>query len=928
MNIDIKRTVLPRIILPVLCGICILITLPSTAKKRKETDGSKPYIFQAEWKTNGAVSKLYDTPLGEVFNFTPTLPGFMPRSIWLKDKRNLDTKVHSIQFELYKNSRERERMRRYIAIDLKFRVFPAISEVKNPKLYFRFTRSMNAAGGIKTILDIDDESSYRNGSYFHVPHRFPNFQIKMRNIIDFKGPPSAHLGRITLKPYEVITMRMIIDRYQNSVVSSNINGCMFVEKNKYPYPNGLYAVRSFGICMNVHAPKIRYILEVSKPQIMFTDKPEDLQTLPALNELRYPYDKYLLNEIRKGRNLKRLKNPDEIYGRALHLLQGEDLVKGVKLLTYIAKDKEHILAMNQLGICYWRGIGVEPDMKKAFKWFDLASEYLLPEALNLAGVLKLRESANPYMNKRDKGFIFRHLKSWGIKRKIVKIAAQKEWVKTEYSRSKVFAGPEKSPKSEFWKIIFRNQYLIYYRNAYYKKPKMAHYVSDGLVKSKYPDREKLLKNLDISFHRQMKELDEGIRKGFIPSIYYKGQLLIARSTKEERKSALKEALGLFKRGGKFGDLECAIEALYCRAYLGTLKAEDFDNELYMKFSDHPLYYLLRYMVKNPKAPGVREFLSRDYKAARSIWEKKAEPMSRFLLALEGIYRFFHRGRDTMYYRMYYGDVDDIKAAYRHLDSAVKADIQDAAYLKGVYLIDRLYSDNTFFKDAGRSAGVNLLEKIAKTGNVKAQFHLIKYHFDNSMTVNPNWLKQLKPLRDMQLPEAWMLSCDILARSHRGGSVVNKKVAGAYKKAASLGCFRAWDRLANLYYKNGRGSDTDKAAAERYWKKFLTGDRKQRCNDMFDPYWPDPKHVEIIKSYSDGSLSPVGPYKMTRKKACSYFRKFYNFDHLKVINIKDNPAYAPEEIFKGGPVDRGEVDKFLRGKTKREKLKFKRGAAIF
>lgn len=919
-----------RITFLLLCGIYIL-TLSSLNAKKKKTDNTGLSIFQAEWKTNGLVSKLYDTPLGEVFNFSPTLPGYMPRSSWLRNK-NLDTSMHSIQFELYKNSREQERMRRYIAIDFKFRVFPAVSEVKNPKLYFRFTRSMNAAGAIKTILDIDEESSYKNFPFFSVPHRFPNYQIKKKNTIKIEGTPSAGLGRTALKPYEAVSMRLIIDRYQNSVVSSNINGCLFIEENKYPYPDGLYEVRSFGICLNAYMPQRRYILEVSKPQIMFTDKPEDLQTLPALNELRYPYDKYLLNKIKKGKNLKRLKNPDEIYAHALHLLQGEDLVEGVKLLTYIAKDKEHILAMNQLGICYWRGIGVDPDMKKAFEWFDMASEYLLPEALNLAGVLKLKESQKPYMNERDKGFIFRHLKSWGIKRKVVQLAAAKEWIRTEYSRSKVFAGPEKTPKSDLWKIIFRNNYLIYPRNAYYTKPKMARYVADGLVKSRSIDekteREKLLKNLDLAFQKQMKELDEGIKKGFIPAIYYKGRLLISRSTKEERKSAMKGALDLFKRGEKFGDFECAIEALHCQAGLGTLKPEDFDNELYMKFSDHPLYYLLRYMVKNPDAPGVKEFLCRDYRGARSAWEKKTDPMSHFLLALEGIYHFFHCGRDTMYYRMYYGDVDDIKAAYKHLDAAVKSGIQDAAYLKGVYLIDRLYSDNTFFKDAGRSVGVNLLDKIAKTGNVKAQFHLIKYYFDNSSTVSTNWLKQLKPLRDMQFPEAWMLSCDILARSHKGGSVVNEKVAGAYKKAASLGCFRAWDRLAKLYYKNGRGSDEDKAAAERYWKKFLTGDRKQRCNDMFDPYWPNPERVEIIKSYSDGSLSPVSPYKMTKKEACSYFRKFYNFDHLKVINAEDDPAYAPEEIFKGGPVDSGEVDKFLRGKTKKEKFRFKKGAAVF
>ena len=222
----------------------------------------------------------------------------------------------------------------------------------------------------------------------------------------------------------------------------------------------------------------------------------------------------------------------------------------------------------------------------------------------------------------------------------------------------------------------------------------------------------MLKDSSCFSRGKIKKLDNCIEQGLFAAIYYKGQLLIAKSKKEERESVLRVAMALFKSGEKLGDIECAIEAMHCKARLGLLKIEDFDEKTYIKFSDHPLYYILKYIVKNPDAPGAKEFLERDYRTARQIWQKKQDGINHFLLALEGIYQYYYYGADTMYYRVYYGDIDSIKTAYKHLDAAVKANIQDAIYLKGVYLLNKKYNSSTNLGSSDTYAGMALLRKLS------------------------------------------------------------------------------------------------------------------------------------------------------------------------------------------------------------------------
>ena len=891
-----------KVISTVILFFCVAVF--ARTKHKAVEDTSKPKTFTAEWKINGIVTKLYETPMGEVFRFFPSprlgrhrINGLEERKIRYKD-------THSIQFELFKNSKEREKVRRFIVIDLKIRVFPAISEIKKPNLVFSLTRSENAADSIKKYNDINGVSVYATRtSWRNLPlTRFKPLKSK------FKG---GSIGLGIFPAYEVVSMRLIIDSRQYGFVSSNINRVLAISSHTIAFPNNRYPVRSFGILIESEPKREdrnRLILEVSKPKITFIENEADLLELPPVEPEEYPYSGYvkmLEDSKKRKRNLKRLNNPDAIYGNARHLLEGKDLVEGVKLLTYIAKKYDHVLAMNQLGICYWRGIGVEPDVEEALKWFKRAGKYNLPDALAYGAALCLTRASKPYISPSAKRNIYYMLNhndyiyngyNGGKHATSVLFAILNHAIIVNNKYVRRSAGideRERSPKLAYW-LAKNNRLRDFYKNSFYENkgiPPVKTGMTDKYKKNKYYDIRELFW---LSWHIpdgniSKKTIDNAVKANFPAAMYFKGQLLIAQSKKEDRKSALKKAMSIFKQGEKLGDIECAIEVLHCKARLGELKPEDFNNENFVKFSDHPLYYLLKYIVKSPNAPGVKEFLNRDYRAARRIWQKKLTPKNHFLLALEGIYQYYHYGADTAMYRIYYGDIHDIKMAYEHLDAAVKANIPGAIYLKGVYLLDKKYNYSAGMRSGDISEGISLLRMVTSK-NMKAQYYIIKNNFYNNKSMNTKWLQQLKPLRDLNFADAWLLSSDILARLSQGNAAKRKKVIGAYEKTASLGCYRAWDRLAIIYYKNSKTNDVYKAKAEEYWKKFLEADKQQRRNNPFDPYWPKPSPPKIMTlAFANyGHPVPGGTIGITYTQLVSWLRKYY-----KIIGSLEKDKQHPQ-----------------------------------
>ena len=72
--------------------------------------------------------------------------------------------------------------------------------------------------------------------------------------------------------------------------------------------------------------------------------------------------------------------------------------KAINMLVKAA-NKKHILAMYQLGICYYRGFGVEIDFDNACKWLGKAANYNLPDAIVLYAMIQLYK--NNFLPFRD-----------------------------------------------------------------------------------------------------------------------------------------------------------------------------------------------------------------------------------------------------------------------------------------------------------------------------------------------------------------------------------------------------------------------------------------------------------------------------------------------------------------------------------------------
>lgn len=109
-------------------------------------------VFTGDWEIRGHVNKLYDTPLGAAYDFTLSDYFDFKTALDAGDKKKLS--FHSIQFDLLKFLDRREKMRRFIVLDFKARIFPAISQQKTPILNFTVTYSGVDPWNINNYFDI------------------------------------------------------------------------------------------------------------------------------------------------------------------------------------------------------------------------------------------------------------------------------------------------------------------------------------------------------------------------------------------------------------------------------------------------------------------------------------------------------------------------------------------------------------------------------------------------------------------------------------------------------------------------------------------------------------------------------------------------------------------------------------------------------
>lgn len=321
-----------------------------------------------KWEPVGKVEKKYHTPLGAVFQ----LPGYRPDDFSV-NVNGLYVKIFSDEFDAVKCKS------RFIAIDFSARLFPEKLPEKGVFPGDVFLGWGSNGAGIFTIYDLI--TAFGAGG-LHV-----NDAIAFQTKAGFcrSGVEYPYGIKSPADPFKLYTFRHIIDakgKYQ-FFINGDWGKCM-VELPDIKLNNGMiyhakarklqpFKVNSFCLYSD---RKLQ--LELSDPVVYFADEWEDLKKLPALSCREYPYRGYRDFPLKETR-----RNPDAWYAEAMEILYGSRREthpqEGIKLLEKAAR-KDHALAEYQLGLCYYRGIGVEQDFKTAGKHLRQAFESKIGDA--------------------------------------------------------------------------------------------------------------------------------------------------------------------------------------------------------------------------------------------------------------------------------------------------------------------------------------------------------------------------------------------------------------------------------------------------------------------------------------------------------------------------------------------------------------------
>ena len=638
----------------------------------------------------------------------------------------------------------------------------------------------------------------------------------------------------------------------------------------------------------------RKIVEVSKPIIYSTDHSENLLTLaPIKTSYEYPYSQYIKGDFlenNKKKNysiLRKLKNPDETYAYAMHFLKNGDLPTAQKLLKYLSLREKHIFAMRELGICRWRGIGMKKDYKSALKYFSNATQYGDLESSAYHQLLLFKNITMPHLDeptarkfiyyqdyKLDEDF-FIHLNKMSNP-----ITNYHVFYAASVRQANLMLGIGRSP------LIFSppNPFTITAND------KLEYWMTIKKHHDLYLNKQSLIPSKE-NFYEQFEEdtslFGKPNKKGDFKHIklpancFFRGQIMIRRWAQERRSldeqnikdveekekeikkinELLKGAMTVFKRGVEMNnDADCALEILQCKLRLDKIKKADFTKEIYYKYADYPLYYLLRYAVKNPRNLAMKEFLKCNYETAIAMLEKKKTTENIFLQAAIGLYFYHHL--DKMYYysraiiadynpitlsrlapKPDYYTITSLKNTFLKLDKAITRNHNDAMYLKSLLELDRKYSLRARELFIGEND--QLLRRIVNKNHPMALYKFIELSMRKTKCfVRPQWLKQLKPLRDAKHAGAWLLTGDILVQT-RGINEKNRPpLINIYEKALKYGSLEALDRIAKVYYNSNKENILEKSTP--YWKEYMVKVNEQRKYDEFDFYSEDPHE---LKSYT-------------------------------------------------------------------------------
>lgn len=514
--------------------------------------------------------------------------------------------------------------------------------------------------------------------------------------------------------------------------------------------------------------------------------------------------------------------------------------------------------MYQLGLCYWYGYGVNKNVEKAYYWLKKASEFNLVEANVYYYLAKLKLVNKPYLNEIDTKKL-KTIKNKMRQRIIIKPSYHAKFlrlhlfpVRNDYRYDHYSLNEKMRCLKDF--SIFK---LFLWKISKGEVINKINYFKEELKRLNSPyksDKLKLSKN-----DNEQTLYPESLR---LPaSCFLQGQILVwewLNSSRSDNKLIIK-AKEKFKQGVLLNnDLNCELELMHCDVRLNELTLEKFSKSTDIKFAEYPLYWLLKFSVKNPEYLGINEFLNGQYSEAEKLWKKQPLTLkNKYLLFLFTLYNY----QPSQLYLM--TDVNQLQnnnskridKAENYYKKLAKKNISEVEYIRAVMILNKQYNTKNS-PDLTRSA-LSSLRNLANNNNLLAKFQLIKNAYKESTfskgIVTKDMLKDLQELCKLKYPPAWLLASDLYAKINTRNLNKNKtrKIISFYKRAAQLGELEALNRIAVIYYKIGGKRNLEKAS--QYWRKFLAEDNKRKSFDLSDPYSQRVKKIKDMELYVIGDI---------------------------------------------------------------------------
>ncbi len=801
-------------------------------------------VLAGEWKETGDVKKLFDTPLGAVYKFglsdrhSVRAQAFRTSTGGIEYREPHEKKCSCNRCKAEKKGIKgllqinfggrKVKPKRFVVLDFKLRAYPALDNRSTAEFRFQLVRSAEEKlksdyRELNGLLDI----SSRNNSprTFQTAYELRPEQPKISGI--WYGPA-----------FGPRTYRIIFDTATGEHTYF-MNGRKFAVHDEHPIKGRRIEISTFGIlCQDVEGSWRRH-LEISPPKIFRFNSPELLDELPELRIGLYPYDGYVLPDLaekryspdQEYRKVRTNPNPDLQYAYALRWLYSDDCrpEQALKLLEKAADDG-HVLANYELGICHYRGYGMEQNLKKADRYLELAEESGCATARMLRGMILWRKYHQPR---------FTNGKRW-----------QKEL--TEYA---LFAAGQQKGTSMaclihdccvFRDILFADN-TIFFCAEY--SPKLFSYRSliyyhDAL--RRHPATEKEAERLTSQL------IERTISRGYLPAYLETARYLEFGNKKRQPRA---ETVATLRKGVEHGALDSFVYLLTLQAQNGELKSDDFTPLNALLLGEEPAYLLLDYAAAHRDSPNVQFLLQSGWEEAERRWTDEQTPEARFLLGLRLwmkqprpfstvviperllVTRETEETDESLPYRhtrLEQDDPneDDFHSGFEHLEAAAEAGIPGAQYLIGYYYCigDIPGSKAGIRQDESWKHGVELIRRAADSGNWKARYFILEQEIEAAMPSRyPELMKEVESFCMLQYPPAFLLRAKLLEKQKRPREELQK----AYAEAAERGTYSSWHLLALRAEKENRQQE-----ARELWKKYIRADREHRRQDRYDIFYPE------------------------------------------------------------------------------------------